>query len=134
MAKHGMLNGATKSGWVLDACHDRVTAGDVVIADFRGTPDQRFEVLEDDGRGMFRVRRPDGSESPMRPSTILTCAKSHARAQGIELAVRAVRYMRENDCDFLTVDNVRDYCQGSASEIEAREALRREMGDEWLAR
>ena len=71
-----MLNGRiTADGFILDACHDRVQAGTAFIADFRGTPDQRFEVLEDDGRGMFRVRRPDGSESPMRPSTILNVAK-----------------------------------------------------------
>jgi hypothetical protein len=69
------FGGEERSGYVLDACHDHVQVGDVYIADYRGTPDQRFEVLEDDGTGLFRVRRPDAETSLMRPSTILNVAK-----------------------------------------------------------
>lgn len=48
---------------------------------------------------------------------------------GIAAAVDAVRYMRANDCDFLTVANVQDY--GHVSADVARAALRAEMGAEW---
>lgn len=50
-----------------------------------------------------------------------------------EQAVAAVRYMRENDCDFLTVANVIDYSGGMASEQEAVLALVAEMGEGWAA-
>lgn len=51
----------------------------------------------------------------------------------LERAKHAVRYMRENDCDFLTVANVIDYTQGLASEQEAVLALVAEMGEGWAA-
>lgn len=64
----------TESHFVLDACHDRVRVGDIVIASYRGAAAQRFEILADDGGGLFKVRRPDGEQSLMRPSTILSVA------------------------------------------------------------
>ena len=60
--------------YVLDDCHSQIKVGDVFAADFRGWPGQRFEVIGDTGQGMFEVLRPDGSTSPMRPSTILAVA------------------------------------------------------------
>jgi hypothetical protein len=82
-----MLDGKTESGWILDACHDQLKVGDIFVADYRGTPDQRFEILEDDRTGTLRVRRPDGEVSLMRPSTILKVAK---RIERIELVARGV--------------------------------------------
>lgn len=62
------------SGYVLDDCHDQIKAGDAFIASYRGTPGQRFEVLEDMGTGLFKMRRPDGEESLIRPAHILSVA------------------------------------------------------------
>ena len=77
-----MLDGqTTPSGWVLDSCHDQLQVGDVFIADYRGAPEQRFEILEDDRTGCLRVRRPDGETSLMRPSTILAVAKRLERLE-----------------------------------------------------
>jgi hypothetical protein len=75
MTGHGMMDGRHQSGWIFDACHDRIAPGDVVIASYRGTPSSRFEVLSDDGTGMFMVRDPDGRERPMRPSNLLNVAE-----------------------------------------------------------
>lgn len=74
MTGHTQLSGRTRSGWVLDACHERVKVGMVFIADYRGTPDQEFTVVGDRGTGLFEVRRPDGDVGLMRPSTILNVA------------------------------------------------------------
>jgi hypothetical protein len=71
----GPFKPAPQGGFLIDACHDELAPGDVVIADYRGRPDCRFVVLSDDGRGMFRFRDPDGVERPMRPSTMLKLAK-----------------------------------------------------------
>lgn len=49
-----------------------------------------------------------------------------------EQAVAAIDYIRSNDCDFLTVENVAAY--GHCDEAEAREALRDVMGEDWLRR
>lgn len=72
--------GETASGFVLDGCHDEISPGDVVIASYRGRPSCRFEVLRDDGRGMYVIRDPDGVERPMRPSTLLAVADRVERA------------------------------------------------------
>jgi hypothetical protein len=63
--------GAT-SGFRIDACHDQIKPGDVVVTNYRGNPEGRFEVLSDTGTGMFMFRDPDGVERPMRPATILS--------------------------------------------------------------
>ena len=47
-------------------------------------------------------------------------------SKALDAAVQAIRYIRANDCDFITVDTVRDY--SGASEVEARAAVRHEMG------
>lgn len=127
-----MLDGKTESGWVLDRCHDEIKVGDVFIADYRGTPDQRFTVLKDDRTGTLLVRRPDGAESLMRPSTILNAAKriEHVDASELDHAIRTVRYIRENDCDFLTVDTLLAY--GVRSEQAAQAALLQVMGSDWF--
>lgn len=84
-----MLDGrTTDSEFVLDACHDRLQVGDVFIADYRGTPEQWFEILEDDRTGCMLVRRPDGETSLMRPSTILTVAR---RLERLELRAVGLR-------------------------------------------
>lgn len=70
----------TSSGWVNDPCHGDVKVGDIVYAKFLGEPSQRFEVLSDTGTGMYVVRRPDGTEAPMRPRTILGVAERIVRA------------------------------------------------------
>jgi hypothetical protein len=70
----GEFGGKVESGFVFDRCHDQLKAGDVVIADYRGRSACRFEVLSDDGTGMFMFRDPDGVERPMRPSTMLGLA------------------------------------------------------------
>lgn len=130
-----MLDGKTTTeGFVLDRCHDQVKAGDVVIAPFRGTPAQRFEVLADDGRGMFEVRRPNESISPMRPSTILAVAERIERGDAAEIAhaIETVQYIHANDCDFLTVETLRAY--GVASDTVARVALVSVMGAQWFGR
>lgn len=62
------------SGWVFDACHDQIKPGDAFIANYRGTPGQRFEVLEDMGTGLLKMRRPDGEESLIRPAHIVSVA------------------------------------------------------------
>lgn len=54
-------------------------------------------------------------------------------ATAFNAAVKAIRYMRENDCDFLTVANVQDYSSGVPGNV-ARRALRSEMGAEWYER
>jgi hypothetical protein len=56
----GPFKPAPQGGFLIDACHDQLAPGDVVIADYRG---------------MFRFRDPDGVERPMRPSTMLKRAK-----------------------------------------------------------
>lgn len=71
---------ADASGFMIDACHDDIKPGDVIIADYRGRPDCRFEVLHDAGGGMWQFRDPDGVERPMRPSTMLRLAKRVERA------------------------------------------------------
>ena len=67
-----------KSGYVFDECHYEIRPGDVVFAEFRGKPGH-FRVLDDTGTGMYDVLRPDGSISPMRPSTILGFAQTITR-------------------------------------------------------
>lgn len=52
--------------------------------------------------------------------------------QAVDAGVKAIRFMRESDCDFLTVANVQDYA-GGISEDAARCALVREMGLGWYA-
>jgi hypothetical protein len=79
----GPFKCAARDGFLIDACHDELAPGDVVIADYRGRPDCRFEVLSDDGRGMFRFRDPDGVERPMRPSTMLNLAKRVERLSAV---------------------------------------------------
>ena len=67
------------SGWMIDDSHSMIRPGDLVLAEYCGLRHQRFEVLSDTGTGMFEVRRPDGSVSPMRPSTILSFAEGISR-------------------------------------------------------
>jgi hypothetical protein len=47
-----------------------------------------------------------------------------------EAAEKAIAYLRENDCDFLTVENVCDY--GQVDSYSAERALRDVMGNEWF--
>jgi hypothetical protein len=74
-SKFPEFGGRVESGYIFDRCHDELQPGDVVIADYRGRPDCRFEVLSDTGTGMYMFRDPDGVERPMRPSTMLSLAK-----------------------------------------------------------
>lgn len=50
---------------------------------------------------------------------------------GFDAAVQAIRFMRERDCDFLTVENVCDY--SGATRVQAIAALESEMGSVWTA-
>lgn len=75
-----MLDGKTESGFVFDRCHAEIKAGDVIIAEYRGRPESRFEVLYDRNDGMFQFRDPDGNERPMRPSTMLSVMDRIERA------------------------------------------------------
>lgn len=67
----GPFKPAPEGGFLIDACHDELSPGDVVIRNYRGNPDGRFTVLHDAGGGMWQFRDPDGVERPMRPSTML---------------------------------------------------------------
>lgn len=74
MARRTLEDGATvETGYVFDPEHQRLAVGTEVVAPFNGAPG-RFRIVGDTGTGMLRVRRPDGSESPMRPRTILAVA------------------------------------------------------------
>jgi hypothetical protein len=121
-------NSVTASGFMLDRCHDQTGPGDVFVSEYRGRSGERFVVLSDDGNGMYRFRDPDGVERPMRPSTMLAGVANgrHELVRASEerrAAFRAIDYMRRNDCDFLTVENVMTYAQ-IGSEKVALEALR----------
>jgi hypothetical protein len=121
----GPFKAAPEGGFLVDACHGEVGPGDVFVASYRGRAGSRFVVVSDDGRGMFRFRDPDGVERPMRPSTMLSpsVGAQHVKASPERRAAfEAIAYMREHDCDFLTVENVMSYGRFNSPDV-AREAL-----------
>jgi hypothetical protein len=121
----GPFKPAPEGGFLIDACHDQVSPGDVFIASYRGQTGSRFVVLSDDRGGMFRFRDPAGVERPIRPSTMFSpsVAAEHVKASPERRAAfEAIAYMREHDCDFLTIENVMDYAHIDSADI-AREAL-----------
>lgn len=46
-------------------------------------------------------------------------------------AVKAIEYLRENDCDFLTIENVQAYAGYAPTFRDAARALINVMGEEW---